>query len=226
MSKKILIIEDDKNILKLIRYNLEKEGYTVLTAITGEDGLDLIDGQDIDLIILDLMLPKMNGLDFCRKVKQDEFNSSIPIIMVTAKGEEVDRVVGFELGADDYLVKPFSVRELVLRVKAVLGRKPKEKTSLEKIGIGEVILDPDKFKVLLAGKEISLTKMEFKLLQILMVQSERVFSRDELLSKAWGIDSAITTRTVDTHIKSLRKKLKKEGRRIKTVRGVGYKFCA
>ncbi|MCF7872696.1 MAG: response regulator transcription factor [Candidatus Omnitrophica bacterium] len=225
MNKKILVVEDDKNILKLIRYNLEKEGFKVFTAITGEDGLDIVEQEDIDLAILDLMLPKMNGLDLCRKIKQDEFNSAIPVMIVTAKGEEVDRIVGFELGADDYLVKPFSVRELVLRVKAILRRKPKEKKPTSKISIGKIKLDPQKFKVSINDKFIKLTPMEFKLLQLLMSESERVLSREKLLSRAWGLDSAITTRTVDTHIKCLRKKLGKEGKRIETVRGFGYKFC-
>ncbi len=225
MDKKILVVEDDKNILKLIKYNLEKEGFTVFTAITGEDGLDIVEQEDIDLAILDLMLPKMNGLDLCRKIKQDEFNCSLPVMIVTAKGEEVDRIVGFELGADDYLVKPFSVRELVLRVKAILRRKPKEKKPANKISIGKIKLDPQKFKVSVKDKVIKLTPMEFKLLQLLMSENEKVLSRENLLSQVWGIDSAITTRTVDTHIKRLRQKLGKEGKRIETVRGFGYRFC-
>lgn len=226
MSKKILVVEDDKNILKLIKYNLEKEGFKVFTAITGEEGLDIVEQEDIDLAILDLMLPKMNGLDLCRRIKQDEFNCSIPIVIVTAKGEEIDRIVGFELGADDYLVKPFSVRELVLRVKAILRRKPKEKKPASKISIGKIKLDPQKFKVSIDNKNIKLTPMEFKLLQVLMLESEKVLSRENLLSQVWGLNSAITSRTVDTHIKSLRQKLAKEGKRIETIRGFGYKFCA
>ncbi len=225
MKKKILVVEDDKNILKLIKYNLEKEGFKVFTAITGEDGLELINQEEISLAILDLMLPKMNGLDLCRKIKQDELNSAIPVMIVTAKGEEVDRIVGFELGADDYLVKPFSVRELVLRVKAILRRKPKEKKPAGKINIGKIKLDSQKFKVSRDGKNIKLTPMEFKLLQVLMSESEKVLSRENLLSQVWGFDSAITSRTVDTHIKSLRQKLGQEGKRIETIRGFGYKFC-
>ncbi|MCF7877176.1 MAG: response regulator transcription factor [Candidatus Omnitrophica bacterium] len=225
MNKRILIVEDDKNILKLIKYNLEKEGFSVFTAITGEDGLDIVEQEDIDLAILDLMLPKMDGLDLCRKIKQDEFNCSIPVVIVTAKGEEVDRIVGFELGADDYLVKPFSVRELILRVKAILRRKPKEKKPAGKISIGKIELDSQKFKVSINNKNIKLTPMEFKLLKILMLENEKVLSREKLLSEVWGIDSAITTRTVDTHIKHLRQKLGEDGKRIETVRGFGYKFC-
>jgi two-component system phosphate regulon response regulator PhoB len=225
MNKKILIVEDDKNILKLIKYNLEKEGFSVFTAITGEGGLDVVEQEDIDLAILDLMLPKMDGLDLCRKIKQDEFNCSIPVVIVTAKGEEVDRIVGFELGADDYLVKPFSVRELILRVKAILRRKPKEKKPAGKISIGKIELDSQKFKVSINNKNIKLTPMEFKLLKILMSENEKVLSREKLLSEVWGIDSDITTRTVDTHIKHLRQKLGKEGERIETVRGFGYKLC-
>ncbi|MCF7916879.1 MAG: response regulator transcription factor [Candidatus Omnitrophica bacterium] len=226
MKKKILVVEDDKNILKLIKYNLEKEDLEVFTAITGEDGLNLINQEDIDLAILDLMLPKMNGLDLCREIKQDEFNSNVPVMIVTAKGEEVDRIVGFELGADDYLVKPFSVRELVLRVKAILRRKPKEKSPTSTISIGKIKLDPQKFKVSINDKAVKLTPMEFKLLQILMSENEKVLSRKNLLSRVWGLDSAITTRTVDTHIKRLRQKLGEEGKRIETVRGFGYRFCA
>lgn len=220
----ILIIEDEKNIAKLIRYNLEKEDYECYTAKSGEDGLDILKKHGIDLVVLDIMLPGMDGFEVCRNIKQDGRLKGIPIIMLTAKGEEVDRIVGLELGADDYMVKPFSPRELTLRVKAVLKRSKKEDTKKELVTIGGITANIPKHKITVKNREIELTKMEFKLLVTLMERQGRVQTRDRLLSDVWDMDSMVDTRTVDTHIRRLREKLGRAGNSIATVRGMGYKF--
>lgn len=223
-KERILIVEDDKNISKLVKYNLEKAGFECTLTITGEKALEILDKEVIDLIILDIMLPKMDGFETCKQIKQDKRLSHIPIIMLTAKGEEVDRLVGFELGADDYVVKPFSPRELVLRVKAILKRgKPKDVTK-DILIQDKLKVDISRHKVFIDKKETELTQMEFKLLLTLMQKRGRVQSREALLEYAWDIAADITTRTVDTHIKRLRQKLGKMGRLIETVRGIGYRF--
>ena len=223
-QERILIVEDDKHISKLVRYNLEKAGYACETTITGEDALEILDAQAVDLVILDIMLPKMDGLEACKRIKQDRRLSVVPVIMLTAKGEEVDRIVGFELGADDYIVKPFSPRELVLRVKAVLNRgKPKESVK-EILDLGPIKVDIPRCEVAIDGKKIRLTAMEFKLLVTLISAKGRVQSRDRLLEEVWNLDADVTTRTVDTHIKRLRQKLGAAGRMVQTVRGHGYKL--
>jgi DNA-binding response OmpR family regulator len=224
MKWKVLIVEDDKSISKLVKYNLEKEGFECALALTGEEALDALKKKQIDLIILDIMLPEMNGLEVCRIVKQNEKTKNIPIIMLTAKGEEVDRIVGFELGADDYIVKPFSVRELVLRINAILKRGKTQEAKKDILSVGELAIDIPNFKVTLKDKEIILTKMEFKLLTLLVERQGRLQTREKLLSDIWDVDSEIETRTIDTHIKRLREKLGKLGNSIETVRGVGYKF--
>lgn len=222
--KEILVVEDDVNISKLVKYNLEKEGFRCHVAITGEEALDILDRQIIDLIILDIMLPKMNGLETCKEIKKNEHFSSIPIIMVTAKGEEIDRIVGFELGAEDYIVKPFSPRELVLRVNAILKRgKPQERVK-DVLAQGSLTVDIPRHQVLIKSRKIALTAMEFKLLVVLLKRKGRVQSREQLLSDVWGIDSEIVTRTVDTHVKRLRQKLGSTGKYIETVRGLGYRL--
>lgn len=224
-NNKILIVEDDKHISKLVRYNLEKAGFDCTATITGEEALEFLDKEDFDLIILDIMLPKMDGLETCKFIKQDESLSSIPIIMLTAKGEEVDRIVGFELGADDYIVKPFSPRELVLRVKAILKRGTKtRKQEKEFLSVGKIEIDIPRHKVIADKKDIKLTAMEFKLLMTLVKRNGRVQTRENLLEDVWELDPDITTRTVDTHIKRLRKKLGDQGDMIETIRGVGYKI--
>ena len=225
MNKKtILIVEDDKHISKLLKYNLEKAGFDCLATITGEDALDVLDTQNIDLVILDVMLPKMDGFGICKLIKQDPKSADVPVMMLTAKGEEVDRVVGFELGADDYVVKPFSPRELVLRAKAIITRgKVREDTS-EVLTSGTLRLDISRHKVIVNNKNIELAPMEFKLLITLMRRRGRVQSRDVLLNDVWDVDSDVTTRTVDTHIKRLRQKLGKVGKKIETVRSIGYRF--
>ena len=225
MSKNnILIVEDDKNISKLIKYNLEKEGYRCMVSFDGEDAIKTLDKNPTDLIILDIMLPGIDGLEVCRRVKQDKKLSNTPIIMLTAKGEEVDKVVGFELGADDYIVKPFSPRELILRIKAILKRLRPAEIEKDILKSGKLTVDLSRHKVTVDKKEVELTNMEFKLLVILMQRAGRVQSRETLLDDVWDIASDVTTRTVDTHIKRLREKLGKTGDLIETIRGVGYRF--
>ena len=227
MSKeKILIIEDEKDIVKMLDYNLKKEGFRALSANNGEDGLDMARKENPDLVLLDLMLPEMDGLDVCKAIKNDTKTAHIPIIILTAKAQEADKVVGLELGADDYVTKPFSPRELIARIKAVL-RRAKEKSKLpEVLKIGDLTIDFSKIMVLVKGKPIELTSKEFELLKILIKAKSRVLSRDYLLDTVWGFDQAleIQTRTVDVHITTLRKKLKSESRRIITVKNYGYRF--
>jgi len=224
-KQKILAVEDDKNISRLIVYNLEKAGFNCTAAMSGEEALAAVDKEEFDLIILDLMLPKIDGLEVCRILKQDKESQKIPVVMLTAKGEEVDRVVGLELGADDYIVKPFSPRELVLRIKAVLRRGEVKKEETPGVLTAEGIsVDIERHKVVAQKKEVELTAMEFRLLVTLMERRGRVQSRDRLLEDVWGITSDIDTRTVDTHIKRLRSKLGRSGKFIRTLRNVGYKF--
>ena len=226
-KQKILAVEDDKNISRLIVYNLEKAGFDCKAAMSGEEALNMAQKETFDLIILDLMLPRLDGLEVCRILKQDKDSQKIPVVMLTAKGEEVDRVVGLELGADDYIVKPFSPRELVLRIKAVLRRnEPKKEENTGVLTADNLTVDIECHKVIAQKKEVELTAMEFRLLVTLMERRGRVQSRDRLLEDVWGITSDIDTRTVDTHIKRLRSKLGRAGNLIKTLRNVGYKFEA
>lgn len=222
--QKILIVEDDRHISKLVKYNLEKAGYDCIVAYDGEEAMDVLAQKRSDLIILDIMLPEMDGFEVCRKIKQNDKLKNIPIIMLTAKGEEVDRVVGLELGADDYMVKPFSPRELILRIRAILRRGKPEETAKEVIERGDLIIDISKHKVTVKGKEVDLTPVEFKLLVTLIERTGRVQSRDRLLSDVWDMNADLYTRTVDTHIKRVREKLGKIGDLIETVRGLGYRF--
>jgi len=225
MSKeKILIVEDDKHISKLVKYNLEKAGFECTVTVTGEEALGILDKQAASLIILDVMLPKMDGFEACKRIKQNKRLASIPIIILTAKGEETDRVVGFELGADDYVVKPFSPRELVLRVKAILKRKMPEEAEKDILSAGKLKVDTPRHKITIDKKEVELTMIEFKLLTLLMQRKGRVQSREKLLYDIWDIASDVTTRTIDTHVKRLREKLGKMGKLIETVRGIGYRF--
>jgi two-component system phosphate regulon response regulator PhoB len=224
VKAKILVVDDDPDIRRLVQYNLEKEGYQAITAPDGEQALRLVASEMPQLVILDLMLPDMDGLEFCRKMKQDEPTSGIPIIMLTAKGEEVDRVVGFELGAEDYITKPFSPRELVLRVKAILKRAAPREEPARKLSLGDLSIDLDRHQVWLEGKEILLTHTEFKLLSTLVSRKGRVQTRDRLLADVWNYESDVDSRTVDTHIKRLRSKLGKWGEAIETVRSLGYRL--
>jgi two-component system phosphate regulon response regulator PhoB len=225
MSKKILLIEDEPDIRKTLEYNLSREGYGVISTSSLAEGRNSLESNSFSLILLDLMLPDGSGLDLCREIKSDKIFSSIPIIILTAKDDEVDKVVGFELGADDYVTKPFSVRELILRVKAVLKRGNVKSENLEvKRQFGDLVIDIDSHEVFVNNDLVILTALEFKLLRQLVDRRGRVQSRDQLLSDVWGYSAEVTTRTVDTHIKRLREKLGTMGKYVQTIRGVGYKF--
>lgn len=227
MSNKILVVDDEENIVELVKFNLENEGYQVITAYDGEEALKKVEEVHPNLIILDLMLPKLDGFDVCRQIRKDSKLSKIPIIMLSAKGEEIDKILGLELGADDYVTKPFSPRELLARVKAILRRaKKKGEKEEEIIALGDIKMDLTKYRVQVDGSEISLTPKEFDLLAILMTHPGQVFSRSYLLDELWGYDYHGDTRTVDVHIRRLRKKISNysDEESILTVRGVGYKF--
>jgi two-component system phosphate regulon response regulator PhoB len=224
--KTILVIEDEQDLAELIAYNLEKEGYVPLIAVDGTSGLKKAQSEIPDLILLDLMLPGISGIDICKVLKENERTAAISIIMITAKGEEIDRVVGFEVGADDYMVKPFPMRELLLRVRAVLRRPGSVEPSGNIIKIGPLSIDSDCHIVNIAGEEIFLTSTEFKLLWSLAEKIGRVQSRERLLKDVWGFSHIGDTRTVDTHITRLRTKLGMAGNLIRTVRGYGYKIEA
>ena len=221
----ILVIEDEPDIRKNLEYNLSREGFKVSTAGSLKDGLKSLDSNTYSLILLDLMLPDGSGLDLCKKIKSNSSLESIPIIILTAKDDEVDKVVGFELGADDYVTKPFSVRELILRIKSVLkrGTLKKDIVDIER-QVGGLKINPDSHEVFIDSEEISLTALEFRLLKELVDKRGRVQSRDQLLTEVWGYSAEVTTRTVDTHIKRLREKLGSMGKYIQTIRGIGYKF--
>jgi two-component system phosphate regulon response regulator PhoB len=226
MSASILIVEDEQDLLTTLDYNLASEGYQTRCAPCGNEALELARLEPLpDLIILDLMLPDISGTEVCRQLRADSKTKRIPIMMVTAKGEEIDRVVGFEMGADDYMVKPFSVRELLLRVKAILRRSVVEEvSSTVRSMFGCLVLDSEAHRVWVEDDELTLTALEFKLLKTFMDRKGRVQSRERLLDDVWGYDVAITTRTVDTHVKRLREKIGPAGSYIETVRGVGYRF--
>ena len=228
--KKILVIEDEEDLNQTLSFNLENEGYKVTSALKGSEALAILENESPpDLVILDLMLPDMPGLDICRHIRSKDNLKNISVIIVTAKGEEVDRVVGFELGADDYIVKPYSVRELMLRIQAQLRRNESSEVTEENseegnISFKDLLIDNSKHKVFLSDKKISLTAKEYTLLKYLLIKADRVQTRDILLEKVWGYDNSVTTRTVDTHVKRLRSKLGKYGKNIETIRGVGYIF--
>lgn len=227
MAATVLVVDDEKDLVELVTYHLEKEGLRCLEARDGERALQLARERLPDLVVLDLMLPGMDGLEICRKLRKDPKTSAMAIIMLTAKAEEVDRVVGLEMGADDYLVKPFSPRELVARVKAVLRRGQSPETpSVTRIGTLEV--DEGKHRVAVEGLPVELTVKEFDLLCALMKANGRVLNRDQILESVWGYSNAvdIESRTVDVHIRRLREKLGNEHQRIVTVKGVGYRFEA
>ncbi len=226
MKEKILIVEDEKDIVKMLEYNLQKEGFKTLSARDGEDALDMANKEQPDLVILDLMLPGMDGLEVCKALKGGAKTARIPIIMLTAKAQESDKVIGLELGADDYMTKPFSPRELVARIKAVLRRMTEKGPAAEVVRIGELTVDLPKVRVLVKDRPVELTAKEFELLKTLIKAKGRVLSRDYLLDTIWGFDHAIEiqTRTVDVHIRTLRKKLKSEARRVVTVKNYGYRF--
>ena len=224
MSKLIAIVDDEQDILELVSLHLKKAGFETREFLSPMDFLNFVKDRNPDLLILDLMLPDTDGFDICRFLQKDEKYSSIPIIMLTAKSEETDKVLGLELGADDYITKPFSPRELVARVRAVLRRK-EEKKETEKIKVGEILtIDLEKYNVAVNGKKIALTSTEFRILKQLSLKKGRVFTREQILDYLWGREKAVVDRTIDVHIKNLRDKLGKAGRFIKNLRGVGYKI--
>jgi len=220
----VLVIDDERDIAELIAFNLEKEGYKTLEAADGLEGLEVASSAVPDLIILDLMLPNILGTEVCKMLKRSEKTSQIPVIMLTAKGEEIDRVVGFEVGAEDYVVKPFSMRELILRVKVLLRRSSTAPAPANTFTAGPITVDVARCAVFVDGEETTLTSTEFKLLHTLMTRMGRVQSRDVLLRDVWGYHYVEDTRTVDTHVTRLRTKMGEAGNLIKTVRGFGYKI--
>ena len=222
--KMIFVVEDEPDIRETLSYNLNQEGFKVSEFSDAESCLNKIKEKKPELIILDLMLPGMSGLDLCKLVKSNNELKNISIIMLTAKSEEIDRIVGFELGADDYVTKPFSVRELILRVKVILKKSFEDLNESTIIEFGQIKLNLDAYEVEVDDKEIFLTTLEFKLLKHLIKRKGRVQTRDQLLGDVWGYSSEVTTRTVDTHIKRLREKLGDIGSYIQTVRGVGYRL--
>ena len=222
-SKRILIVEDENDVVDLLTLNLRKAGgFLISKAGDGATGLTKARAEKPDFIILDLMLPKMPGLEVCKILKSEAATRHIPILMLTARAEEIDRVVGLECGADDYVTKPFSPREIVLRIKAILRRGATEEAD-DRLSAGPITIDPGRHEVLVNGKRVKLTSLEFKLLRTLMQRRGRVQERDRLLNEVWGYESVIDTRTVDTHVRRLREKLGKAGDVIETVRGFGYR---
>ena len=226
MANRVLIVEDERDLSRVVAYNFQKEGFDVVVAFTGEQALRATKEERFDLVLLDLMLPDISGIEVCKKLKQSPQTSQIPIVMVTAKGEEVDRVVGFELGADDYVVKPFSVRELILRVRSILRRAEGAAQAPERFEAGTLRVDRAAHRVWVEDKEVSLTALELRLLVMLYDRRGRVQSRELLLDEVWGADTDVTSRNVDTHVKRVREKLGPAGEYIETVRGVGYRFRA
>ena len=222
-GRKILIIEDESDVADLLTLNLRKAGFRISTAADGASGLQKARDDRPDFIVLDLMLPKMLGLEVCRILKSDTATRHIPILMLTAKAEEIDRIVGLEFGADDYVTKPFSPREVVLRIKAIL-RRAEGGAEDERLSAGSIVIDPARHEVSVHGKRVNLTSLEFKLLRTLMQRRGRVQARDRLLNDVWGYESVIDTRTVDTHVRRLRKKLGKAADAIESVRGFGYRL--
>jgi len=223
-SKNILIVEDERDVVDLLVLNLRKAGgFAISTAGDGVNGLSKARSDKPAFVILDLMLPRMPGLEVCKILKSDPATRHIPIMMLTAKAEEIDRIVGLEFGADDYVTKPFSPREVILRIQAIL-RRGEAKVEENHLSAGPITIDPERHEVSVAGKRINLTSLEFKLLRTLMQRRGRVQARDRLLNEVWGYESVIDTRTVDTHVRRLREKLGKAGNAVETVRGFGYRL--
>lgn len=225
-GQRIVVVEDEPDILEILRYNLEREGYEVEAITRGDDALEAVRNSPPDLLLLDLMLPGMDGLEITRLLKRSRETARIPLIMLTAKDQEVDRIVGLELGADDYLAKPFSPREVVLRVKAVLRRSNGSGDGAEKLCLGGLELDVPAHRLMVNGSEVEVTATEFRLTRVLMERAGRVQTRAQLLSDVWQYSEDVDSRTVDTHVRRLRKKLGDEAARIETVIGVGYRLKA
>jgi len=225
--KRLLIIEDDRDIVELVRYNLVNEGFEVSAATDGISGLAQLRKAPPDLLLLDLMLPKMPGLEICKEIRRDPTLNRLPIVMLTARGEEADRVVGLEMGADDYVTKPFSPRELVARVKALLRRAEPVGEMERSIEMGKLVIDPSSYRVSRAGKALTLSTLEFRLFYYLAARPNRVFTRDQLLDAVWGTERFVTPRSVDVYIRRLREKVEVDPENpvhLKTVRGAGYLF--
>ncbi|MDT8903405.1 response regulator [Anaeroselena agilis] len=228
MTGKILIVDDEENIRQLVKYNLEKEGFSCREASDGQACLDIVRRERPDLIVLDIMLPAKDGLEVCRILKSQRATAGIPIIMLTAKAEEVDTILGLEMGADDYITKPFSPRELTARVKAVLRRSQKEPLQADELSAGQVRLNLLRHEAFLGDERLELTPKEYELLKLLLANAGRAFSRDQLLETVWGYEYAGDSRTVDVHIRHLRLKLAGApdvAQAIETVRGVGYRLA-
>ena len=220
----ILAIDDEKDILNLLQYNLEKEGYQVLSALTGETGLELARNKKPELILLDLMLPGIDGLEVCKIIKNSREIKNTPVIMLTAKGSEIDQVVGLEIGASDYISKPFSVKVLLARVKNALRKEALQKEEKTLLKSGDLVLDKERLCFTIKGRAVALTKLEFRILSFLMENPGKVFSRDKLLSGAWDGEAFVVDRTVDVHVRSIRQKLGSHRDFIETIRGSGYRF--
>lgn len=228
-NARLLIIEDDHDIVELLRYNLEREGYRLDLAGDGMAGLAQMRRFGPDLVILDLMLPKLSGLDVCRQARQDDHLRRLPILILSARGEEADRVLGLELGADDYVTKPFSPRELLARVRALLRRAQPDEAPAPPLVRGELSIDPASYRVERAGKLLPLSTLEFRLLHFLAARPQRVFTRDQLLDEVWGRDRVVTPRSVDVYMRRLREKVEPDPEHpiyLQTVRGAGYCFRA
>lgn len=222
---RILVVDDEPDILNLLEYNLKRAGFQAILAKDGPEAIEAAKSHRPDLVLLDIMLPDMEGTEVLRRLKSQEATSVIPVIMLTAKGEEIDKIVGFELGAEDYITKPFSPRELILRVKAVLKRTAERPVPPDRaISYGGLTVDLSRHKVTVSGKPVELSSTEFRLLSELMQAKGRVLTRDTLLDRAWGRDCFVIPRTVDTHVRRLRSKLGVAGEYIETVRGAGYRF--
>ncbi|MDQ5831486.1 MAG: winged helix-turn-helix domain-containing protein [Actinomycetota bacterium] len=225
MTDRVLVVDDEPDLLELVRFHLTQAGFEVETVRDGRQGLEAIRRRRPSLVVLDWMLPDLSGTEVCRQVRSDPQLRDLPILLLTAKAEEVDRVVGFELGADDYVTKPFSPRELALRVQAILRRSSGEQTPSDVLERGSISLDTERHRCSVDGAEVTLTAKEFRLLEALMSRPGRVLSRQRLLDEVWGSDITVTERTIDTHLKRLREKLGAAGDQIETVRGVGYRFA-
>ena len=222
--KKVLVADDEADVLTLLSMNLQRAGFEVLRASNGREALELARKEEPDLLVLDLMMPELDGLEVARQIKQSGATARIPILMLTARADEVDRIVGLELGADDYVTKPFSPREIVLRVQAILRRMETVPAAAEVLEIGSIRLDRIRHEVVIRGERVDFTATEFKLLSVLMERCGRLQSREVLLNDVWGYESVIDTRTVDTHIRRLREKMGVAADLIETVRGFGYRL--
>ena len=228
MVKKILIVEDESDLIKLLKYNLEKEGFRVSYATDGSIALAEVRRDPPDVVILDLMLPGLDGLEVCRQLRRSDKFSRIPVLMLSARSEEADRIVGLELGADDYVTKPFSMREVVARVRALLRRNEQAGPQKSKLQRGEIMIDPMAHSVMVSGRTVELSALEFRLLHYLASHPGMVFSRDQLLDSVWGNDRTVTPRSVDVYIRRVREKIENQPQQpiyVQTVHGVGYRFA-